>query len=371
MAEQDYYQILGVSRGVSEADLKKAYRRLAMKYHPDRNEGDAQAEAKFKEIQEAYSILSNAEKRAAYDQYGKAGIDPSMGGQQGGADFSDIFEDIFGNMFDGGRRGGGGQQRGADLRYEMELGLEEAVHGTNTEIKVPRHVSCKTCHGSGAKPGTQPTVCSTCDGVGQVRMQQGFFSVQQTCPSCHGHGKVISTPCGACHGQGVTREYNTLSVKVPAGVDDGDRIRLSGQGEAGPQGAAPGDLYVQIRVLPHAIFQRDGNDLHCEVPVSFTAAALGGEIEVPTLGGRVKLKIPHETQSGKLFRLRGKGVKSVRGGSVGDLLCRIMVETPVKLSGKQKALLREFDESLQDNKEHAPKAKNWFDSVKSFFDKLD
>jgi molecular chaperone DnaJ len=370
MAEQDYYQTLGVSRDVSEGDLKKSYRRLAMKYHPDRNEGDKQAEAKFKEIQEAYDVLSNPEKRAAYDRFGKAGIDSSMaGGAHAGANFSDIFEDIFGNIFGEGRANSGGQQRGADLRYELEITLEQAVHGTNTEIKVPTLVTCKPCHGSGAKAGTSAKTCGTCGGVGQVRMQQGFFSVQQTCPTCRGQGKVIANPCNTCHGQGVVQEYNTLSIKVPAGIDEGDRVRLSGKGEAGRNGAPAGDLYIQMRILPHEVFTRHGNDLHCEVPVGIAVVALGGEIEVPTINGRVKLKIPPGSQSGKLFRLRGKGIQPARAGNVGDLLCRIVVETPVELTAKQKALLSEFAQSLAaSDKEHAPKAHSWFDNVKRFFD---
>ncbi len=372
MADQDYYQLLGVARECSPEELKKAYRRLAMKHHPDRNKGDQQAEAKFKEVQEAYDVLSNPKKRAAYDQFGRAGVDPNMAsGAQGNANFSDIFEDIFGNIFGGeqqGRRGGAGR-RGADLRYELELSLEDAVHGTSTEIKVPTLVGCKTCSGSGAKPGTQAKTCTTCNGVGQVRMQQGFFSIQQTCPHCHGNGQVITDPCKDCHGHGAVREHHTLSVKVPAGVDNGDRIRLSGQGEAGPSSGTPGDLYVQINVRPHPIFTREDNNLHCEVPISFVTAALGGEIEVPTLGGRVKLKVPPEAQSGKLFRLRGKGIKPVRGGAAGDLLCRIMVETPVNLTAKQKAMLTEFEQALHDNKQHAPKAASWFENVKRFFDK--
>ena len=368
---EDYYKILGVSRDASEQEIKKSYRRLAMKYHPDRNKGDDKAEDKFKEVQEAYDVLSNSDKRSMYDQFGKEGMQAGgMGGAQGNANFSDIFEDIFGNIF--GERGQGQQsQRGADLRYDLELTLEEAVHGISKEIKVPTLVQCKKCGGSGAKPGTKPKTCETCDGIGQVRMQQGFFSVQQTCPACRGRGQVIADPCKSCHGQGVVREYNTLSVKVPAGVDNGDRIRLSGQGEAGAQGAPAGDLYVQITVLPHSIFTREGNDLLCEIPVSFVNCALGGEIDVPTLGSRVKLKIPAESQSGKLFRLRGKGVKPVRGGATGDLMCRIVVETPVALSSSQKELLREFDDALDDDhKEHSPKAKSWYQSVKQFFDKL-
>lgn len=368
-----YYEVLGVSRDASEAELKKAYRRLAMKYHPDRNTDNPEAEARFKEAKEAHEVLSDPKKRAAYDQYGHAGVDPSMGGRPGagtGAGFEDIFGDVFGDIFGGGGRRQG-QRRGSDLQYNLELSLEEAVFGTEVKIQVPTLVSCKTCHGSGAREGTSATTCTTCGGVGQVRMQQGFFAVQQTCPQCRGKGKIISSPCPDCHGQGRKQERKTLSVKVPAGVDTGDRIRLAGEGEAGEAGAPAGDLYVQMRVKPHAIFTRDDNDLFCEMPISMVTAALGGEIEVPTLDGKLRLKIPAETQSGKLFRMRGKGVKPVRGGSAGDLLCRVMVETPVHLSSKQKELLREFDKSIQKGGEkHSPQNASWTDRVKKFFDDL-
>ena len=371
MSKRDYYEVLGVDKGISEKDLKKAYRRVAMKHHPDRNPGDKEAEEKFKEASEAYEILSDSQKRAAYDQYGHAGVDPQSGmGGGGGAgfnNFSDIFGDVFGDIF-GGAAGGRsrGSQRGSDLQYTLQVTLEQAVKGTTAKIKIPTLVTCKTCDGSGAKPGSKPVTCSTCGGVGQVRMQQGFFSVQQTCPTCHGSGTIISDPCDSCHGQGRVEETKTLSVKVPAGVDTGDRIRLSGEGEAGPAGTMPGDLYVQISVKQHDIFERDDADLYCEVPIHFTDAALGGEIEVPTLDGRVKLKVPAETQSGKMFRLRGKGVKPVRGGALGDLLCKVVVETPVNLSGKQKELLREFQASL-DGKKHSPKQSSWFEGMKDFF----
>lgn len=369
MAKNDYYEILGVSRSADERDIKKAYKKLAMKFHPDRNPGDASAEAKFKEVKEAYEILSDAQKRAAYDQHGHAAFEQGgMGG--GGADFSDIFGDVFGDIF-GGRR----QQRasrGADLRYNMELTLEEAVRGTTKEIRVPSLQACETCHGSGAKAGTQAQTCSTCRGAGQVQMRQGFFSVQQTCPTCHGRGKIIAHPCQACRGQGRVEKAKTLSVKIPTGVDEGDRIRLSGEGEAGERGAPAGDLYVQISIKKHPIFERHENNLYCEVPINFCMAALGGEIEVPTLDGRIKLKIPAETQTGKLFRLRGKGVKSVRGSAVGDLLCRVLVETPVQLNEKQKTLLRELGESLtgSSGQKNSPRAKNFLDGVKKFFDDL-
>lgn len=353
MAKRDYYEILGVAKSADEREIKKAYKRLAMKFHPDRNQGDKESEGKFKEIKEAYEILTDAQKRAAYDQYGHAAFEQGgMGGGGhggfgggGGADFSDIFGDVFGDIFGGGRR----QQRaarGADLRYNMELSLEEAVRGVSKEIRIPTLEECGVCHGSGAKAGTKPQTCSTCHGAGQVQMRQGFFTVQQACPACHGRGSVIKDPCNACHGHGRVEKSKTLSVKIPAGVDTGDRIRLSGEGEAGEQGAPAGDLYVQVQVRKHHIFEREENNLYCEVPINFVMAALGGEIEVPTLDGRVNLKVPAETQTGKLFRMRGKGVKSVRGGAQGDLLCRVVVETPVSLNEKQKALLRELDESF-------------------------
>ena len=376
MSKRDYYEVLGVAKNATEAEIKKAFKRLAMKYHPDRNPDDKAAEEKFKEAKEAYEILTDAQKRAAYDQFGHAGVDPSAGGGggygPGGGSFSDIFGDVFGDIFGGaaGARGGGSRAyRGSDLRYNLELSLEEAVMGTTVKIRVPTLVECDECDGSGARKGTSAQTCPTCHGHGQVRMQQGFFSLQQTCPRCHGSGKIITDPCGKCHGQGRVQEQKTLSVKVPAGVDDGDRIRLSGEGEAGLHGGPAGDLYVQIHVRQHPIFTRDENNLACEMPISFVTAALGGELDVPTLGGRVKLKIPAETQSGKLFRLRGKGVKSVRGGDVGDLICRVVVETPVNLTSKQKDLLREFETSLGGDK-HSPKASSWLDGVKKFFEDM-
>lgn len=378
MSKRDYYEILGVAKNASDAELKKAYRRLAMKYHPDRNKDDATAEEKFKEAKEAYEVLSDGQKRAAYDQFGHDGVS-GQGGFGGGGfggggqGFGDIFEDIFGDIFGGGRAGPQGPraQRGADMRYSMELSLEEAVHGKKVEIKVPTLVSCKECDGSGARKGSKPKTCETCDGHGQVRMQQGFFSIQQTCPDCQGQGTVISDPCHQCHGQGRVQEHKTLSVNIPAGVDTGDRIRLAGEGEAGTHGAPSGDLYVQVSVKKHDIFERDGNNLYCEVPVAFVTAALGGEIEVPTLEGRVKLKIPSETQSGKVFRLRGKGVKSVRGHGTGDLLCTVVVETPVSLSKEQKAMLEAFRDSLaEDGKDHSPRERSWFAGVKKFFEDM-
>jgi len=374
MSKRDYYEVLGVNRNASEAELKKAYRRLAMKYHPDRNPGDSVAEDNFKEAKEAYEILSDAQKRAAYDQFGHAGVDPSAGGGGfgGGPNFSDIFGDVFGDIFGGGR-GGGGQRvyRGADLRYNLELTLEEAVRGTTVKIHVPTLVHCDSCGGSGAKKGTNPSACPTCGGHGQVRMQQGFFAVQQTCPRCRGRGTIISDPCGECHGRGRKQEQKTLSVRVPAGVDTGDRIRLGGEGEAGENGGPPGDLYVHVMVKEHPIFTREDNHLFCEVPISFTTAVLGGELDVPTLDGKVVLKIPPETQTGKMFRLRGKGVKPVRGGTVGDLLCRVQIETPVNLTGRQKELLEEFEQSLGENvNRHNPRATSWLDGVKKFFENI-
>lgn len=374
MAKRDYYEVLGVSRNASEDDLKKAYRRLAMKFHPDRNPGDDVAEESFKECKEAYEVLTDPRKRAAFDQFGHEGVDASARagahGFGGGAGFRDIFDDVFGDIF-GGRSGGPKVYRGADLRYDLELGLEEAVFGTTVKVRIPNRVTCAECDGSGARKGTSPSTCTTCDGVGQVRMQQGFFSVQQTCPRCRGRGKVITEPCAKCQGEGRVRETKTLSVKVPAGVDNGDRIRLAGEGELGENGGPPGDLYVEIGVKEHPIFKREGTHLFCEVPISFATGALGGELEVPTLDGRVTLKVPAETQSGKLFRLRGKGVKSVRGSAVGDLMCRVMVETPVRLNRRQKELLREFEDSMREQgNKHSPKASSWLDGVKSFFEDM-
>lgn len=374
MAKEDFYKLLGVERNASDAEIKKSYRRLAMKYHPDRNKDNpAEAEATFKQIKEAYEVLSDPKKRSAYDQFGHAGVDPSMGAGRGGfgaESFGDIFGDVFGDIFGGGR-GRGSVQRGSDLRYNLELTLEEAVAGTEVKIRVPVLVVCGECNGSGAKKGSSPVICSTCHGHGQVRMQQGFFSVQQTCPTCRGTGKQIKDPCGKCYGQGRAQETKTLSVKVPAGVDTGDRIRLAGEGEAGERGGPAGDLYVQIQVKSHEIFTRDGASLYCEVPISFTTACLGGEIEVPTLDGKVMLKIPAETQTGKLFRLRAKGVKPVRGGTVGDLLCRVQIETPVHLTKEQKELIQQLGDSLSGGgKHHSPQEHSWTDGVKSFFDKL-
>ncbi|MCG7876765.1 MAG: molecular chaperone DnaJ [Candidatus Thiodiazotropha endolucinida] len=377
MAKRDYYEVLGVNKNASEADIKKAYRRLAMKYHPDRNTGDAavEAEEKFKEAKEAYEVLTDAQKRATHDQFGHAGVDPSMGGGFGGgsANFSGIFGDVFGDIFGGGRGGGGGSRahRGADLRYNLQLSLEDAVAGTTVKIRVPTLVKCDVCAGSGARKGTTPKTCDTCGGHGQVRMQQGFFSVQQTCPRCHGKGTMIEDPCPNCHGQGRVQEHKTLSVKVPPGVDSGDRIRLAGEGEAGEHGGPPGDLYVQVAVKPHEIFSREDNHLYCEVPISFAVAALGGELEVPTLDGKVILKIPAGTQTGRLFRMRGKGVKPVRGGPMGDLMCRVLVETPIKLTAEQEDLIKRLDESMKKGgAKHSPHSTSWVDGVKKFFENM-
>ncbi len=370
MSKRDYYEILGAGKSDDAKAIKRAYRKLAMKHHPDRNPDDKEAEAKFKEATEAYEILSDDSKRQAYDQYGHAGVDGSAGGGFGGGgngNFSDVFGDVFGDIFGGGRQQRNGPQRGSDLKYNLELTLEQAVKGAEVKIRVPTLNECDTCHGTGAKDGSTPKTCNTCHGQGQVRMQQGFFSVQQACPTCRGQGTIIKDPCYPCNGQGVKEETKTLSVKVPAGVDNGDRIRLTGEGEAGSRGGPKGDLYVETHIKEHSIFERDGRNLYCDVPISIADAALGGEIEVPTLDGRVNLKIPGETQSGKLFRLRGKGVVPVRGGATGDLLCRVMVETPVKLNDKQKAILREFQASLKGEK-HSPKKKSWFDNVKTFFE---
>jgi molecular chaperone DnaJ len=375
MAKKDFYDILGVNRDASDDEIKKAYRKLAMKYHPDRNPDSKEAEDKFKEAKEAYEILSDGQKRAAYDQYGHAGVDPNMGGGAGGGQgfggFGDAFGDIFGEIFgnQGGRGGGrSGVYRGADLRYNLEVSLEEAARGTDTRIRIPTMDDCGSCGGTGAKPGTKPVTCTTCNGVGQVRMQQGFFSIQQTCPKCHGTGKMVKDPCHDCHGAGRVKGSKTLQVKIPAGIDEGDRIRLAGEGERGQGGGPAGDLYVQIHIKPHAVFQREGDDLHCEMPIGFATAALGGEIEIPTLDGAAKIKIPAETQSGKVFRLRGKGIKGVRSSYPGDLMCHVVVETPVNLTARQRELLKEFDDiNRSDEANHSPRAKSWMDKMKDFF----
>jgi molecular chaperone DnaJ len=371
--KRDYYEILGLGRDASADEIKKAFKKLAMKYHPDRNPDNPKAEESFKEVKEAYEILSDSQKKSAYDQFGHAGVDSSMGGGQGFggfSDFGDAFGDIFGDIFGGGR--GSNQSnvyRGADLRYNLEISLEHAAKGTETKIRIPVLVQCKTCYGSGAKKGTEPTTCDTCGGHGQVRMQQGFFSVQQSCPKCHGNGKVIKDPCAPCNGSGRIQESKTLSVKIPAGVDEGDRIRLSGEGEAGLNGGPSGDLYVVVSLKKHGIFERDGGDLHCEMPISFSTAALGGEIEIPTLDGHAKMKIPPETQSGAKFRLKGKGIKPVRENYTGDLICHVIVETPVKLTERQKEILIELEELNQaDSGKHSPRSKSWLNKVKDFFE---
>jgi molecular chaperone DnaJ len=381
----DYYEVLGVSRTADDSELKKAYRKLAMKYHPDKHHSEhskldkAAAEEKFKELNEAYEVLSDSRKRAAYDQFGHAGVDASagMGGggryESQGFNFNDVFGDIgdvFGNIF-GGNRGGSQQsqraQRGADLRYTLELDLESAIHGTTVQIRIPRLVTCKSCHGSGARKGTKPIICKTCEGQGQVRIQQGFFTIQQTCPECHGEGRIITDPCPECRGQGQIQETKTLSVKIPAGIDEGNRIRLAGEGEAGSHGAPAGDLYVQIHLKPHPLFKREGNHLYCDVPINLTLALLGGDIQIPILTGVVNLHIPAETQSGKVLRLRGKGVPG-RPAVTGDLLCRVFLETPVNLTKAQKELVAALEKELQTGN-HYPKSRLWFESVKKFFSK--
>jgi len=372
MAKRDYYEILGIKKNASNDEIKKSYRRLAMKHHPDRNKEDSDAESKFKEAKEAYEVLSDSDKRAAYDQFGHDGV---RGGPPGGGfsaeGFGDIFGDVFGDIFGGGRRSRSQVFRGADLGYELRLDLEKAVSGDSVTIEVPTQVTCEECNGSGAEKGSEPVKCATCGGAGQVRMQQGFFAIQQTCPACKGAGTVITNPCSNCHGRGRISKTKRLSVKVPEGVEDGDRIRLSGEGEAGRNGGPPGDLYVEIRVSPHKIFHRNGADLSCEVPISFGTAALGGEIELPTLDGHVSLKIPAGTQSGKNFRLRGKGVTTVRDRRQGDLFARVAVETPINLTAEQESFLRSFDDSISaDADTHSPRAGGWLDTVKRFFERV-
>jgi molecular chaperone DnaJ len=376
MAKRDYYTVLGVPRDASEDDIKKSYRKLAMKHHPDRNPDDKGSEDKFKEAKEAYEVLCDARKRAAYDQFGHAGVDPSAafgagarGGPEGFGGFADAFGDIFGEIFGQGRGGrGSGMFRGADLRYNLELSLEEAAKGTEVKIRIPAMEECAACKGSGAKPGTQPKQCPACHGRGEVRVSQGFFSIQQTCPQCHGTGKIIPEPCTTCSGAGRIKKHKTLSVKIPAGVDTDDRIRLTGEGEAGMNGGPHGDLYVVVNLKPHTVFQREGADLHCEMPVGFGTAALGGELEIPTLDGQATIKIPAETQSGQVFRLKNKGIRPVRGSVTGDLYCHVVVETPVKLTSRQKELLREFEAiNDEDPDAHSPRQKSFFDKVKDFF----
>ena len=373
MAKRDYYEILDVPKGASAAEIKKSYRRLAMKYHPDRNTEDVDAESKFKEAKEAYEVLKDDDKRAAYDRFGHEGLRAGQGGGGYGAEgFSDIFGDVFGDIFGGGGRRGASQVfRGADLGYELKLDLERAVSGDTVTIDVPAQVVCDECDGNGAEKGSEPVKCTTCGGAGQVRMQQGFFSIQQTCPACKGAGSVVTDPCKKCHGRGRLSKTKTLNVKVPGGVDDGDRIRLSGEGEAGRNGGPPGDLYVEIRVSPHKIFERAGADLSCEVPISFATATLGGEVELPTLNGNVSLKIPPGTQSSKVFRLRGKGVTTVRDHRSGDLFAKVAVETPVNLTSEQESLLQQFEDLVGAGGErHNPRAGGWLETVKRFFEKI-
>ena len=377
MAKKDYYETLGVSKSASETEIKKAYKRLAMKYHPDKNQDNkAEAEAKFKEVKEAYEILTDPQKKAAYDQYGHAAFEQGHGGAGaggfggfGGFGGGSAFDDIFSDFFGGGRGRGQAASRGNDLQYNISLTLEEAASGVSKEIKVPTWVNCDVCHGQGTEKASDVVTCNTCHGAGVVQMRQGFFAVQQECPTCHGRGKVVKNPCKKCHGEGRVQKTKTLSVTIPAGVDTGNRIRLSGEGEAGLNGAPAGDLYVQVQVKPHAIFERDGTNLHCEIPINIVLASLGGEVEVPTLNGKVSLTIPAETQTGKMFRLRGKGIKSLRGSAVGDLYCHVAVETPVNLTSKQKELLKELGESFKSDKnsKHSPKEKSFIDKVKKFF----
>ena len=382
MAKRDYYDVLGVPKNAAEDEIKKAYRKLAMKHHPDRNQGSdaAKSEEKFKEAKEAYEMLSDGQKRAAYDQHGHAGVDPNLGGRggpgtEGFGGFAEAFGDIFGDIFGsgaaaGGRRSAGGQQvyRGSDLSYAMEITLEEAAFGKDTQIRVPTWENCEACKSTGAKPGTSPKTCSTCNGAGTVHMRQGFFSIQQTCPQCHGSGKIIAEPCVTCNGAGKLKKQKTLEVKIPAGISEGMRIRSAGNGEPGTNGGPSGDLYIEIRVKQHEIFERDGDDLHCTVPVGLTTAALGGSMEVPTLGSRAEIELPEGTQHGKTFRLRGKGIKGLRSSYPGDLYCHVAVETPIKITEHQRKLLKELDDAFRKSGDrHSPNAKSWTDRVKDLF----
>lgn len=379
MADQDYYEVLGVSREASDEEIKKAYRRLAMKYHPDRNNGDKAAEEKFKQVGEAYSVLGDAQKRAAYDRYGKAGVDPNAAGGFGGfggfgqaqggfGDLSDIFSEIFGGGAAGGRRGGPKVFRGADVSYSLEISLEQAVAGAKTDIRVPVWEECATCHGSGCREGTSKKTCPHCGGTGAININRGFLQVQQTCPYCHGTGEIIADPCPDCQGRGRNRKTKTLEINIPAGINDGQRIRIQGKGEPGPNGGPCGDLFVQVFIKPHEIFQRDGDDLHADLPLSFATAALGGEVSVPTMGTEARITIPEGTQTGKIFRLRGKGVPHLHGGGNGDLYVHAFVETPVNLTGKQKKMLKEFDEAIKEGgTKHSPQSSSFLDKMKKFF----
>ena len=372
MSKRDYYEVLGVARNASEEDLKKAYRRCAMKHHPDRNPGDASAEAAFKEAKEAYEVLSDGGKRRMYDQHGHAAFEHGMGGGNAGPGFhdvGDIFGDIFGNIFGAGAARG--PRRGADIGYVLDLDLEEAVAGVEKRIELPTLDACDACRGTGSEDGKLET-CVTCNGRGQIRMQRGIFTMQQPCPRCAGRGQTFQTPCKACHGNGRIQQEKTLSVKIPPGVDNGDRIRLAGEGEAGPAAAPPGDLYVEVRVRPHPIFERDGDDLHCEVPIRISQAALGDVVKVPTLDGEVEIRVPAETQSGKLFRLRDKGVKSVRSRHTGDLYCKVVLETPVNLTAEQRDLLEKFEATFLGDgaRRHSPRSSTFVDGVKSFWERM-
>lgn len=369
MSKLDYYEVLSVTQTADDSELKQAYRKLAMKYHPDRNPDDHTAEEQFKLVSEAYEVLTDPQRREIYDRYGHEGLERIRGGGGGagfGGGFSDIFGDVFSDIFGGGRSG---PRRGADLRYRIDLTLEQAVFGTTETIRIPTTQSCASCNGHGTADGKAPRECQTCHGAGQVRVQQGFFVLQQNCPACRGSGASVTDPCRSCRGAGQVRNEKTLEVKIPAGVDTGDRIRLNGEGEQGEKNAPAGDLYVQVQVKPHPWFERDGADLRCSVPVSFVTAALGGEMEVPTLAGSHTLKIPEATQSGKVFRLRGQGIKPVRGGAVGDLLCQLTVETPVNLTRQQKDTLRKFGETLeQGGSRHGPETASWLDKARAFFE---
>jgi len=376
MSKRDFYDVLGVSRSANADEMKKAYRQKAKQFHPDRNPGDAEAEKKFKELNEAYDVLKDEQSRAAYDQFGHAAFEggggrghhPGFGGDFG-ASMSGIFDDLFGEFMGGrgGRRSDGGRTRGQDLRYNMEIDLEEAFEGKKAQVRVPSSVACDACEGSGAEPGSKPVTCTTCSGHGKVRASQGFFTIERTCPTCHGRGQIIEKPCRVCHGAGRVEKERTLSVNIPAGVEDGTRIRLSGEGDAGMRGGPAGDLYIFLSLRPHPIFQRDGADLFCRVPISMTAAALGGEIEVPTLNGkRVKLKIPEGTQTGKQFRLKDKGMPVLNSREIGDLYIQTTVETPIKLSKKQKELLKEFEAASSNDTN--PESSGFFARVKEFWD---
>ncbi|KPA23430.1 Chaperone protein DnaJ [Shimia sp. SK013] len=382
MAKRDFYEVLGVAKGASADEIKKGYRTKAKELHPDRNADNPEAENQFKEANEAYEVLKDAEKKAAYDRYGHAAFEGGMGGGQRGGHpgqgdfasaFSDVFDDLFGDFMGGGGGGrpGGGRQRasrGADLRYNLRISLEDAFGGMQKTINVPTSVACDGCDGSGAEGGSEPTTCPTCSGMGKVRAQQGFFTVERTCPTCSGLGQIIQNPCKSCGGQGRVEKDRALSVNIPAGVETGTRIRLAGEGEAGMRGGPAGDLYIFIEVSPHQIFERDGVNLFCRVPVSMTSAALGGDIEVPTIdGGRSRVKIPSGSQSGRQMRLRGKGMPALRGGGSGDMMIELAVETPVKLTSRQKELLREFENLSEENN---PESTSFFSSVKSFWDSM-